>query len=466
MSKSVIISDNYRTERDISMQLEAVHVTGLFGRFNYVIRLKTEDRITILTAPNGYGKTVLLNMLTNFFRRQFHRLSLSEFERLELRFLGGTGVRILRDYVNDAPEGKKARATLVFEALGKSNGLSWKWERRDDLRLETRSIERYIPTVTRVDVDRWIDDRTRQIYNYDDLIERFSELLPPEFLNRNELPEWLEKQVSSAQCYLIETQRLLQLEFEAEPSYPYRQSSRSRSVVEKNAEDLHQKIGEVLKKYANEAQKLDQTFPKRVIAEFGGSPPAENEIRSRLEELEAKRKELSEAGLITQSLADQITTYDNISQREIRILLSLYTKDTQIKLSIFDELYDKISLFQRIMESHLTFKRIAIDSRKGLRIVDDRAREVPLTSLSSGEQHELVMIYDLLFRVPENALILIDEPELSLHVAWQKKFIPDLEEIQKLRSLQVIIATHSPQIINDRWDLEIDLSGTSGHELN
>jgi predicted ATP-binding protein involved in virulence len=86
--------------------------------------------------------------------------------------------------------------------------------------------------------------------------------------------------------------------------------------------------------------------------------------------------------------------------------------------------------------------------------------------LSSGEQHELVMIYDLLFRVPDNALILIDEPELSLHVAWQKKFIPDLQEIQKLRSIQVIIATHSPQIINDRWDLAVELSSDSRHELD
>ena len=92
-------------------------------------------------------------------------------------------------------------------------------------------------------------------------------------------------------------------------------------------------------------------------------------------------------------------------------------------------------------------------------IHDDSGKTIPLNELSSGEQHELVLIYNLLFTVSENTLILIDEPDLSLHVGWQKSIISDIERIQNLRSLTVIMATHSPQIINDRWDLAVDLSG-------
>ena len=54
-------------------------------------------------------------------------------------------------------------------------------------------------------------------------------------------------------------------------------------------------------------------------------------------------------------------------------------------------------------------------------------------------------------------MILIDEPELSLHVSWQINFIEDLERILRLRRLKVLIATHSPQIIHDRWDLVQEL---------
>lgn len=68
------------------------------------------------------------------------------------------------------------------------------------------------------------------------------------------------------------------------------------------------------------------------------------------------------------------------------------------------------------------------------------------------------MIYELLFKVKSSSLILIDEPELSLHVAWQKKFISDIQKIQTLKNMTFVIATHSPQIINDKWSLVQDLA--------
>ena len=84
---------------------------------------------------------------------------------------------------------------------------------------------------------------------------------------------------------------------------------------------------------------------------------------------------------------------------------------------------------------------------------DDRGNRLPLDSLSSGEQHELVLHYDLLFRVQANTIVLIDEPELSLHVSWQKRFLPDLLEVAKLSTFDAIVATHSPYIIGERDDL-------------
>ena len=75
---------------------------------------------------------------------------------------------------------------------------------------------------------------------------------------------------------------------------------------------------------------------------------------------------------------------------------------------------------------------------------------MPLAKLSSGEQHELVLLYELLFKVKPGSLILIDEPELSLHVAWQKQVLRDLREVTKLVPLDLLIATHSPQVIADR----------------
>jgi predicted ATP-dependent endonuclease of OLD family len=63
----------------------------------------------------------------------------------------------------------------------------------------------------------------------------------------------------------------------------------------------------------------------------------------------------------------------------------------------------------------------------------------------------------LLFKFAPNSLVLIDEPELSLHLTWQERFLPDLLEIVKIANFDVIIATHSPFIIGSRRDLMVAL---------
>ena len=84
-------------------------------------------------------------------------------------------------------------------------------------------------------------------------------------------------------------------------------------------------------------------------------------------------------------------------------------------------------------------------------------QNLPLHSLSSGEQHELVLHYDLLFKTQPNTVVLIDEPEISLHIAWQKNFFLDLMKIVQISGFDAIVATHSPFIVGDKEDLMVDL---------
>ena len=49
-----------------------------------------------------------------------------------------------------------------------------------------------------------------------------------------------------------------------------------------------------------------------------------------------------------------------------------------------------------------------------------------------------------------------------MHVAWQEQFVEDLEEMAMLSEFRAILATHSPEIIGDRWDLAIELQGPNG----
>lgn len=440
------------------MKLQNVCVKGLFGRFDHQFNLTSPEQITILTAPNGYGKTALLSLITFFFSKQFPKMRRYKFGSIKLSFSNDIGVLITKEAAE--PELGKPDDVLIFHAIGMGEEDPFRLTRSDEpLAREISIIDRYIPFLTRIGSDTWIDDRDGRPYSLVEIIDVFADNLPKSLQRLTDIPDWLEYLIQSTECHMIETQRLLRLDADYDAKFSSRRPKQTRSVVEGNAEDLAQRIGDAIKGYATEAQKLDQSFPKRMVQQFGRNAPPEDIIRNKLRELEDKRSKLVSAGLLDKSDADQITAFDRIADKEIRNFLRVYAQDTQEKLSVFDDLYEKISIFQNIISSHLTFKSLTIDPKVGMKVSDDQGRPVPLPSLSSGEQHELVMIYDLLFRVSDGSLILIDEPELSLHVAWQKRFISDLQQIQTLRPLSVAIATHSPQIINERWDLVTELNG-------
>ncbi|PJR49940.1 hypothetical protein CWM58_14360 [Klebsiella sp. H-Nf2] len=73
---------------------------------------------------------------------------------------------------------------------------------------------------------------------------------------------------------------------------------------------------------------------------------------------------------------------------------------------------------------------------------------IGMKELSSGELSVLLSILKINSEIEENSVILMDEPEVSLHPAWQKEIIPSLERCFSIfKGCHFIIATHSPQVV-------------------
>ena len=444
-------------------QITSLRVSKLFGRFNHELIFPEDQDISIVTAPNGYGKTVLLRIIDSIFNMKLSFFTKIEFDEITIGFASGKSISICRsDSIDDDLTDKPRSISLHSLGFGPEDdpyNLSFSLSPSN-----LRYFERYLP-VNRVGPDRWFDIRLERELTTDEVIELYANHLPQNFIDSLEIPEWLRNAIGSIDAHLVETQRLLYLEPQEEPR------SRNRwgrvpphSVVEKDAADFSDRIGRLLQEYANESQKLDQTFPERILDFHHGTVSDETEIRTMLQELTNKRDELVSVGLLGSTISKPIQPSSTL-QESIRRILSIYVKDTRQKLSIFDDTYAKIRLFKQILDEHFSFKTISIDPDGGLRAIDNSTGEtIPLSELSSGEQHELVLVYELLFKVEEGSVILIDEPELSLHVSWQKRFISNLQKIQNLKKMKIIIATHSPQIINDKWDLVQELKTATEDE--
>ena len=94
---------------------------------------------------------------------------------------------------------------------------------------------------------------------------------------------------------------------------------------------------------------------------------------------------------------------------------------------------------------------IYFDSKKRFSINDDgqfsinaKGREVQPTDLSSGEKHILALLGRAALSRKEGAVFVADEPELSLHLDWQRMILPSIIKLSP--KSQIIVATHSPAI--------------------
>jgi predicted ATP-binding protein involved in virulence len=68
------------------MRLTSLKVEGLFDLFSYNIELDQEEDLTILTSPNGYGKTTVLNIIYNLFNYRFFYFQKLVFSEMVLSF--------------------------------------------------------------------------------------------------------------------------------------------------------------------------------------------------------------------------------------------------------------------------------------------------------------------------------------------------------------------------------------------
>lgn len=451
------------------MRVKHITVQGLFGVFDHEISLKLEDRITIIHGPNGFGKTALLRMLQSIFSGRMGRLRRTSFDRLCIDFEDGGQLRVFRQPTELIPEiAPEHTANLVFDyrvegQTIQSYTLPASNERDSPKRFEV--LEKYLDRsvhlgeLERVARDGWLHLPSGNVLTAEEVVELYEEYFPAEVQPRSTFPEWLRTLVSTIDIRFIEAQRLLGFSSEKRPR-GYERGARLEPAVLRCANEMASLIRDKQSEYGKMAQQLDSSFPARVLrTQSSGAVPVED-LKHRLEALEKQQQRILSAGLLP---ADDhrrgMLPVGDTGDATTRRILSLYVGDVEEKLRVFDSITDRVETLQRIINERFSYKKLAVDARSGFRFVGTREKTLQPTDLSSGEQHELVLFYELLFKTKENALILIDEPELSLHVAWQVQFLKDLSAVTRLSGFDVLLATHSPQIINDRWDLTVELKG-------
>jgi len=451
------------------MKIQQISVVSLFGIFDHVIPLATNDRITIIHGPNGFGKTAMLRMLNGFFNSQYSVFRTIPFKRFRVEFDGSTYVEVVKLSEEAEEIRRHSSITFFFHSPNSEEVFNLKVRQSPaDIDFPLEIVDDIIPELRRVGPKAWRYTSTGETLSLEEVIDRFESLLPSKVKPKDE-PNWLKEVKGSIHIRLIESQRLLNF-LPNRSSRLYSGASSTLSTVSAYSEELAHLIQAKFAEYGTTSQSLDRTFPARVVNQHLSLDLTDAQLRQKLNELEDTRSRLIEAGLLDKEeensdfqIQPQVIDID-INTKNI---LSVYVEDVGKKLDVFNEIASKIDLLRKIISSKFaySYKEMSFSKEKGFvfktlhHSPSSTTQTLSPTDLSSGEQHELVLLYELLFKVQPNSLVLIDEPELSLHVGWQAQFLKDLQEITQLAELDVLMATHSPDIIQDRWDLTVELKG-------
>jgi len=500
------------------MKIKKITVSGLFNKYNHFINLNEDEPITIIISPNGYGKTTILRLLNDFFEGNYFGFSFPPFHIFELIFDDDTSIRIYNNFYilasqclldekydvllkRETPlyENKK----IFFEYNDLKNPKDWEVYSFDEngfARLNLKIGKRDTAAVKKIKEE--IKENVRKLNFFRENIsteknefgypnfrpsdgmegEKFLDVVknmidlqymtykhPREKIEgdlkqiQNEPPKLKEIRNKIA-LYFIESQRIVNIK------KPEESNSFSKFSICDCSSDIIQRHRDIDDNYIKISKELDRTLPKRIIETLMEPEKLSKSdllktrefILKELKKIEYIKEKAEEWGLFNKDTffdIDRVCEGMELDEKSLKAIL-LFLIDYNKKLSVYSDFSGKFLTFNMILNRLKFNLGFAFDEKKGLILYDmEYPSEIAPHELSSGEQEMILIYYYLLFQSTPNSYILIDEPEISWHISWQRAFIPNLLEILKIVPLNFIIATHSPSIIHDRWDLTVELQG-------
>ena len=385
--------------------LNKLTIKNLFGLYSYDFDFLfcKESPIRFITGPNGYGKSTILGILSHLLQCDFVYFENLPFEEIQVSF--------------------DEKLIMISRIPIEASGIGEDFSKKSSI----KQGRIHISLLNRPDSVEESSFEVVQGFNSVDDSGRLE----------------IEMFLRGESHYFIGDKRLFKIDGWVDGIEHIKSSG---NVVNHNAEDLKKRL-ENCREQINSILSI-----QNLTVDF--SPVSKEVYESRKAVLTSGLKRMLDYGLAKGSF--ELPTYQPIADG----LMGSFLNMAESAVEYATPLLEKVELFKNIIErSDFVDKDIQISPDYGYRFVSRNQDRTLLdgSDLSSGEQHFLIQTYELIFNAQENSLALIDEPEMSFHIIWQMDFLRNIREIAKLKGLQCIVATHSPQIFDSMWELTSDL---------
>lgn len=430
--------------------IKSLEIQGLFGTFNYSIEMPDYGNFLILTGPNGYGKTTLLSIIEDLASGNLLHLFYVPFDSIHVKYSSFTLdiVSINLSSTSDSDDSATSQRTALKFVID-NDAESLFLEIDDDL---ISQAKRYCSWNRQLALFDEFDDSDYEYYNNikdQEISLEKSRLLLEHIAKEQNKGAFMIHVNSELNPYrFIPAQRLFSKESDDD--------SEIRNSIEIVANKFRDFLRDSYFNFLQNSQLHDSQFIDMLLT--GDDAINKEDYDTQLSIL---RQKVEVAMKYDLSAAFKLPEY--IENK--KVILNYYIKDTFEKFKTLEKPLGDLNLFDKLLQDKkLVNKSIQYSRKYGIRFISGTdKREIALNSLSSGEKNEILMLHDFIFNLEDGSLLMIDEPEISLHVAWQREFMNDIIQIAKQKNLRVLIATHSPQIIGGRWKDCYDLFYKTHH---
>ncbi len=445
-------------------QLRRVSITGLHGALDLDVQLSSG--LNVLYGRNGNGKTTFLHFLANLSEGELERFAHIRFKRVVVETFGGDLISLERVRRNDG--------TVIVLSLGAEplascvSGQPTPPAIRALLREKLGGRPVYLPAfrtileaVSRHRQERYVNDRSQpdlqraRDRELEELASSTSDPASPALATY-----WMRERADGTAFKTILCREWFG-DFVPTVRFPSLAEVADELGAEYQAAELAlaQQDRTGFSEVFVDVVRTVFDRPNVTVAEDTG--PILQSIRRSLESLQEVAGHVPGvynqlAGIIGEQSHPAVSAQEVIATR----ILKIYDEALQARTRAQQLAFKRLKTFETSVNRFIQGKRLTVDKarvprRPIARVELEDKRLTSLSALSSGERHVLTLLFSATHMSAADGVLLIDEPELSLHVDWQRIILSEL--MAQAGSRQIIACTHAPEVVGDHRDQMVRL---------
>lgn len=405
-------------------RIKYVNITKLWGIKNISTTFK--DHVNIFIGSNGSSKTTFLNLIEATLRCHLKTLAEIDFECIEIILNEGERLYVFKIHQEDETRIRYSiNHDISYEVLCEE--LSFRninyFRQRETISKIQEELSRLV-NISWLSINRENPDFSERDYRQD-----------PEII-RNMVDFKLKDLVKRLSIYR------LQLEQDANRSADkFKEECLSLMLYN---ESLDKDKLNNLKKWVD----TDTTAMRRDLFQafnvLGVVKNKKDQILAHISKI--------------QEVISRISSSESVSLDDIFVISLIDRTLSIIEISKMHEaqkkeIFSPMDSFLKCLNGFMPDKSFELnkDDTGGVSIILKEGRDRPIsigiTSLSSGEKQLFILLAEVLLQKRMPHIFIADEPELSLHIAWQRRIIQAILDLNP--NAQIIVATHSPEVAAD-----------------